>query len=177
MMEVMKSNTHQEVCKSHSTFREKGKDSLDGKLPGEYIAGFVDGEGCFTIVISRHPTKKLGVDARLHFQIELRSDDMEILQKIHKTLGCGHIYELNYKRYGWNPHVELKVSSIREIIDKLIPFFEQYPLRAKKRLSYQYFLQAVEIFKTKQHLTLDGIEQLRNIRKEMNQFSKKSSVG
>ena len=77
MMEVMKSNTHQEVCKSHSTFREKGKDSLDGKLPGEYIAGFVDGEGCFTIVISRHPTKKLGVDARLHFQIELRSDDME----------------------------------------------------------------------------------------------------
>lgn len=177
MMEVMKSNIHQEVCKSHSTFRKKGKDSLDKKLPGEYIAGFIDGEGCFTIVISKHPTKKLGLDARLHFQIELRSDDLEILQQIQKTLDCGHIYTLNYERYGWHPHVELKVSSIREIIDKLIPFFNQYPLRAKKRLSYQYFLQAVEIFKSKQHLTLDGIDKLRAIRKKMNKFSKKSSVG
>jgi intein-encoded DNA endonuclease-like protein len=177
MMEVMKSNVHQEVCKSHSTFREKGKDSLDFQLPGEYVAGFIDGEGCFTIVISKHRTKKLGVDARLHFQIELRSDDLEILQQIQKTLDCGRIYHLNYERYGWNPHVELKVSSIREITDKLIPFLNQYPLRAKKRLSYQYFLQAVEIFKDKQHLTLEGIEQLRNIRKKMNKFSKKSSVG
>jgi len=40
------------------------------KLPGDYVAGFIDGEGCFTITISRHKTKKLGVDARLHFQIE-----------------------------------------------------------------------------------------------------------
>jgi flagellar hook assembly protein FlgD len=39
-------------------------------------------------------------------------------------------------------------------------------------LSYQYFLQAVEIFKSKQHLTLDGIEQLRAIRKKMNKLVK-----
>ncbi len=177
-MEVMKSNELQEVCKSHSTKSSRfGKDSLDyKKLPGEYVAGFVDGEGCFTIVISKHPTKKLGLDARLHFQIELRSDDLEILQQIQKTIDCGRIYHLNYERYGWHPHVELKVSSIREIITKLIPFFKKHPLRAKKRLSYQYFLQAVEIFERKQHLTLEGIERLRDIRRNMNQFSKKSSV-
>lgn len=178
MMKVMKSKVHQEVCKSRSTFRKKGKDSLDyNNLPGDYVAGFIDGEGCFTIVISKHRTKKLGLDARLHFQIELRSDDLLILQQIQKKLNCGHIYYLNYERYGWHPHVELKVSSLREIIDKLIPFLTQYPLRAKKRLSWEYFLQAVEVFKSKQHLTLEGIEKLRNIRKKMNKFSKKSSVG
>ncbi len=143
------------------------------KLPGDYVAGFIDGEGCFTIVISKHKTKKLGLDARLHFQIEVRADDREILQQIRDTIDCGNIYDLSYERYGWNPHVELKVSSFREITDKLIPFLKQYPLRAKKHNSFQYFLQAVKLFEKKEHLTLDGIQKLRNLRKKMNKFSKK----
>jgi hypothetical protein len=141
------------------------------KLPGEYIAGFIDGEGFFTIVISKHQTKKLGLDARLHFQIELRIDDWEILQSIQETLECGKIYQLSYERYGWHPHVELKVSSFREITEKLIPFLSKYPLRAKKKHSYELFLQAVEVFRQKEHLTLAGIERLRAIRSEMNCFS------
>ena len=144
------------------------------KLPGDYIAGFIDGEGCFTIVISKHSTKKLGLDARLHFQIELRIDDLEILQAIQETIDCGKIYTLNYEKYGWHPHVELKVSSLQEITEKLIPFLSHYPLRAKKRHSYRLFLQAVEVFRKKEHLTLTGIEKLRTIRSEMNIFSKKT---
>lgn len=143
-------------------------------LPGNYIAGFIDGEGCFTITISKHASKKLGLDARIHFQIEVRADDLEILQSIQETLDCGKIYFLSYERYGWHPHVELKVSSFQEIVTKLIPFLEKYPLRAKKRHSYRYFLQAVEVFKEKRHLTLEGIEELKVIRSKMNQFSKKS---
>ena len=145
------------------------------KLPGEYIAGFIDGEGCFTIVISKHKTKKLGIDARLHFQIEVRDDDREIIEYIQETLDCGRIYHLSYERYGWNPHVELKNSSFEEITGKLIPFLKKYPLRAKKRFSYQYFLQAVKVFKEKRHFTLEGIQELREIRSKMNQYSKKSS--
>lgn len=142
-------------------------------LPGDYIAGFIDGEGCFTITIAKHSTKKLGLDARIHFQIELRDDDLAILQSIQETLGCGRIYHLSYERYGWNPHAELKVSSFPEIVSKLIPFLTKYPLRGKKKFSYQYFLQAVEVFKAKRHLTLEGIEELRLIRQSMNQYSKK----
>lgn len=143
------------------------------KLPGDYVAGFIDGEGCFTITISKHATKTLGLDARLHFQIELRADDLEILQNIRETIGCGRIYYLSYEKYGWHPHAELKVSSLREITDHLIPFLNQYPLRAKKRFSYQLFLQAVELFQRKEHLTLTGIDKLRAIRSRMNQYSKK----
>jgi hypothetical protein len=82
------------------------------KLPGDYVSGFIDGEGCFTIVISKHKTKKLGLDARIHFQIEVRADDLDIIEDIQETLECGRIYYLSYERYGWNPHVELKVSSL-----------------------------------------------------------------
>lgn len=147
------------------------------KLPGDYVAGFIDGEGCFTITIAKHATKTLGYDARIHFQIELRADDLEILQNIQETIGCGRIYHLAYERYGWHPHAELKVSALGEITEKLVPFLTQYPLRAKKRFSYGLFLQAVELFKRKEHLTHEGLKKLRDIRKEMNQYSKKSSVG
>jgi hypothetical protein len=143
------------------------------KLPGNYVSGFIDGEGCFTIVIAKHKTKKLGLDARLHFQIEVRADDKSILEEIQETIGCGRIYDLSYERYGWNPHAELKVSSFDDITGKLIPFLKRYPLRAKKRFSYQYFLQAVQIFERKEHLTLEGIEKLRAIRSRMNRYSKK----
>ncbi|MEX0895330.1 MAG: LAGLIDADG family homing endonuclease [Patescibacteria group bacterium] len=146
------------------------------KISGDYIAGFIDGEGCFTITISKHRSKKLRLDARIHFQIEVRDDDREILQYIQETIDCGKIYTIDYSKYGWHPHVELKVSSLKDITEKLIPFFEKYPLRAKKRFSYQKFLQAVEIFKRKEHLTQEGIEKLRNIRQKMNVYSP-SSVG
>ncbi len=104
------------------------------KLPPDYVCGFVDGEGCFTICISKHKTKKLGLDARLHFEIELRADDEEILKSIQETLGCGRIYHINYDKYGWAPHVELKVSSIKDVKNKVIPFFKKNKLRAKKRI-------------------------------------------
>lgn len=143
------------------------------KLPPNYICGFVDGEGCFTIIISKHKTKKLGLDARLHFEIELRADDEEILKSIQETLGCGRIYHINYDKYGWAPHVEFKVSSIKDIRDKIIPFFRKYKLLAKKRHSFELFSQAAEIFYNKEHLTMEGIEKLRKIRVKMNRYSKK----
>ena len=146
------------------------------KLPGDYVAGFIDGEGCFTIVISKHKTKKLGLDARLHFQIEVRADDRKIIEDIQETLDCGRIYYLSYERYGWHPHVELKVSSLVEIRGKLIPFLKKYPLRAKKRYSYEFFLEAVEVFVQKEHLTLAGIEKLKVIRQKMNRYSKKDQA-
>lgn len=144
-------------------------------LPPEYICGFVDGEGCFTIVIAKHKQKKLGVDARLHFEIELRADDEEILRRIQKTLDCGKIYFLNYEKYGWHPHVELKVSSIKELLAKVIPFFKKHPLQAKKKHSFELFCQAAEIFQNKEHLTVEGIEKLKNIRLKMNVFSNRKS--
>lgn len=148
------------------------------KLPGDYVAGFIDGEGCFTIVIAKHKTKKLGLDARLHFQIEVRADDRKIIEAIRETIDCGRIYNLSYERYGWHPHVELKVSALPEITGKLIPFLKKYPLRAKKKESFRLFLKAIKVFEKKEHLTMEGITKLRKIREEMNQYSKKrSSVG
>ena len=134
-----------------------------------YIVGFTDGEGCFAILINKHKTKKLRVDANLCFEIELRADDRSVLELIQKRLNCGRIVQLNYERYGWKPHVKFVVRKQSDILFKVIPFFRQFPLQGKKGKDFKLFCQAGEIFKKKQHLTKEGIDQLRKIREFMNE--------
>lgn len=138
------------------------------KLPPWYIVGFTDGEGCFAITISKHKTKKLGLDACLIFEIELRGDDREVLERLKATWKCGRIYELNYARYGWKPHIKYAVKSRKEIFDVVIPFFKKYPLQGKKAKDFEDFCQAAEIFARKGHLTKEGIKKLKEIRRFMN---------
>ncbi len=134
-----------------------------------YVVGLVDGEGCFAIIITKHKTKKFGKDARLCFEIELRADDRPILEIVQKRLNCGYLYDLNYKRYGWKPHVKFYVHKQSDIFYKVIPFFKQFPLPGKKGKDFQLFCQAAELFKQKKHLTEDGMNQLLKIREFMNE--------
>lgn len=143
-------------------------DKMVDKLHPWYIVGLVDGEGCFAITISNHKTKKLGLDARLIFEIELRGDDREVLERLKNTFGCGSIYELNYDRYGWKPHIKYAIKSHKDIFKILIPFFKKYPLQGKKKKDFDDFCRAAKIFREKRHLTFLGIAELQEIRKFMN---------
>ena len=132
-------------------------------LNPQYIVGFVDGEGCFSITINKNSDRL--PEIRLIFEIELREDDEPILREIQKVLGCGNIYRLDYERYAkWRPHVKLKVSNFNDISQKIIPFFTRYPLQAKKRLQFRQFCRVAELIKDKQHLTIEGVEQIRALK-------------
>lgn len=134
-------------------------------LNPHYIVGFVDGEGCFSISLNKNGDRL--PEVRLIFEIELREDDEPILHEIQKSLNCGNIYRLDYERYAkWRPHVKFKVSNFTDISQKVIPFFQRYPLQAKKRLQFEKFCQVAELIKSRQHLTLAGIEQIRALRHE-----------
>lgn len=133
-----------------------------------YIVGFTDGEGSFSITISKHKTKRLGLDARLMFEIELRGDDKPLLLEIQQYFKCGQIYDLNYDRYGWKPHVKYAVKNLKDLTRIIIPFFKKYQLKGKKAKDFQLFCQAADLFKDKKHLTKDGIEELYKLRQFMN---------
>ena len=133
-----------------------------------YVTGFVEGEGCFCVSISKHKTKRLGLEARLMFEIEMIIDDKPLLEKLQNYFDCGQIYILNYERYGWRPHVKYAVKSQRDVIEKIIPFFRKYPLKGKKKKDFEYFCSAAEMFKSKEHLTEEGIKKLRKIQLKMN---------
>src|SRR3989338_6063062 len=127
--------------------KHKGQNLLDPN----YIVGFVDGEGCFSVGCSRRPDIKSGYDIRAAFEIEMTTDDREVLERIHETLGKpGHIYDFEFKRYPrWKPHTKLKVSSMKGLTEVIIPFFKKHQLNSKKRkkkhLKIRYEKQIVEM--------------------------------
>lgn len=136
---------------------------MNSKLNPYYLTGLVDGEGCFCVSFNKHGDNR--TEVRLLFEIELREDDKEILERVKKTLGCGNIYYLKYERYKkWRPHYKYKVSNLKDISEKIIPFFQKYPLQAKKKHSFTIFTKVAGLMKEKRHLNKQGIEEIRGIR-------------
>ncbi len=177
-----------EVSRGRSTVRNKGgrnpalrapygKDQIHGEpLDGAYIAGFIDGEGSFSISIGKHKTLSRGLEVRPEFEIELRDDDREILERICVTIGCGRIYDCSYERYGWYPHAKYKVTSTREMESILFPFLDQNPLQAKKAKSYVLFKEIVLAYRRKEHLTDAGFDKILKTRDQLRALGKKAKT-
>lgn len=146
-----------------------GRKEQTSRLSPDYVVGFVDGEGSFSVPISVHRTLRRRAEVRPTFEIELREDDLPILRRIHAALGCGRLYHLKYHRYAkWRPHVKLKVTRLAELQDVLIPFFERHPLLAKKRKSFEIFKRIVRMVARKEHLAATGFSTITQLRKRMN---------
>jgi len=142
-------------------------------LPPHYIVGFIDGEGSFSVSINKNRTLKSGIEVRPEFEIELRADDREILERIMETIGCGVIYDCSYERYGWFPHTKYKISSTKDMEKYLFPFLDKYPLQAKKSKVYKLFREIVMIVRRKDHLTEPGFARIQHLRNEIRKFGKK----
>ncbi|MDP2668420.1 MAG: LAGLIDADG family homing endonuclease [bacterium] len=123
------------------------------KLSGEYIAGFVDGEGCFALHFRRdirreRTNKPTYFSWKIQFSIVLRADDVDILKRIKEALECGSISiaKRGYARY--------QVTDVSDLNAKIVPFFEKNRLQAKKQLDFILWKEAAMIiFKTKRKET------------------------
>ena len=184
----------QEVSRVRSTRREKlwaekdrrrneklqkpyGKEQIQRKkLNPHYVVGFIDGEGSFSISIGKHKTLKRGYEVRPEFEIEVRNNDQEILDRVLITIGAGRIYDLSYERYGWYPHAKYKITSIWDLKEYLFPFLDKYPPQAKKGKSYQLFRKIVLMVCDKQHLSDEGFEKIVQLRAELRMLGKKAKT-
>jgi hypothetical protein len=83
------------------------------------------------------------------------------MELIVKALNCGHIYK---KRNT----VDFYVSSFKDIMNIIIPFFDKYPLRGIKILDYKDFYKVALLMKKKQHITAEGLILIKKIKDGMN---------
>lgn len=177
-----------EVSRVHSTNRKPfqrnlnlakpfGKERIHQiKLNPYYIAGFIDGEGSFSVSVGKHKTLKRGLEVRPEFEIELRADDKEILERLLITIGCGKIYDCSYERYGWYPHVKYKITSTKDMEIFLFPFLDRYKLQAKKAKTYQFFKEIVLMVRCKEHLTHKGFLKILKLRDRIRSLGKKQKT-
>lgn len=128
-----------------------------------YLAGFVDGEGSFTVTIHRHPTR-FGWVIDPIFQVYQHKDNAFILYIFKKTFGCGYVSEK-----GGNPSCFVYcVDKIQQLQDIVIPFFERYPLIGEKYSNFLLFKEIVFRLVEKQHFTKEGFIDIVKICFKMN---------
>jgi hypothetical protein len=60
------------------------------------------------------------------------------------------------------------VAKIDDIVMKIIPFFEKYPIKGSKHNNYIYFKEAAFIIKSKEHLTDKGMDRIKELKAVIN---------
>ena len=135
-----------------------------------YTTGLVDGEGSFSVSVQKDPTHRLGYRLKPSFSLGLHKEDLRILNEIRDNLDCGTIY-FNKKM------VQLKVEDIESLVGKVIPFFEKYPLRAKKKEDFEIFKKVVLMMSRKEHLkNVHAFLDILRLRSQMNMVGRSRRI-
>ena len=147
----------------------------------QWIVGFTDGEGCFSVSIFKNKTTTSGWQVFPEFVITQGEKSLPALKIFMKYFQCGKIY--TNKRYD-NHNENLYrycVRSINDLEEKVIPFFENNPLYTAKKKDFEFFAKIIYLMIKKKHLTENGMKQIAKIIQKMNrkvpsQFLKSSEA-
>ena len=138
-------------------------DNQQGRLEPWWITGFVDGEGCFSISIFKNATTKAGVQIFPEFVVTQGAKSLEALVKLQNFFGCGRIYENKRIDNHRESLYRFCVRSNKDLRDKIIPFFEEYPLNTSKHHDFMVFCKVVDMIGNRAHLTPEGLLAIRDL--------------
>ena len=147
-----------------------------------WVTGFVDGEGCFSIGFVRQPDKwnrkgyKTGYQVSHDFAVVQGAKSVHCLQELQKFFGVGHIY-INRRHDNHKEHMyRYCVTKRDDLLNVIIPFFEQHPLRSAKQKDFKKFSRCVRLMKRDAHLTREGLVSIANIVATMNRQKPRESL-
>ncbi len=138
------------------------------------MIGFVDGEGCFSIGFVRQPDRagrkgyKAGYQVFHRFVVTQGAKSVRCLEELRDFFGVGRIF-LNQRHDNHKEHLcQYHVSRRSELMETIIPFFRQFPLRSAKQADFEKFARCVELTSEGLHLTPAGLIQIAEIAQTMN---------
>ena len=141
-----------------------------GSLTPDYVAGFIDGEGCFSVSIHPHPTTRYGRRWLIApcFQAYQHRDNVMILEALRDFFGCGRISSKG-------PNSSVMTYSVyrrSELESVIIPFFERYPLMSRKHEDFVKWSEVVRLMQRKAHRTEEGFRRIVELAFATNQRGK-----
>jgi len=137
-----------------------GADNQQERLDS-WIAGFVDGEGCFHVAINRQPKMTLGWQVLPEFRVVQHKKDTQTLRMIQKRVGCG-IITVNH-----DDRNELRVRGINNLM-KIVGFFRINKLKTSKLNNFKKFATVIKMMKEGKHLKRTGLKEIAEIAATMN---------
>ena len=136
-------------------------DNQQGRLDPQWIVGFVDGEGCFSVSILRNSTTKLGVQVFPEFVVTQGAKSLSVLEDIQEYFQCGNIYENRRTDNHKENLYRFCERNVNDISTKIVPFFEQHKLRTAKQHDFVLFCKVIKAILNKEHLSIDGVDQIK----------------
>jgi len=128
-----------------------------------FVSGFADAEGCFLVLIRKSQKNKSGFQLEANFTINLHSRDLDLLKLIQNYFGgAGRIGKER------NGCCDFVISSLDQIVTRVISHFYKYPLKTHKYSDYLLFKEVVGMMQQKEHLTIEGLHKIVNIRASLN---------
>lgn len=132
---------------------------------GNYIAGFVDGEGSFNVPIRRSHDR--GAPWRVSLSFDVSQLGRELPGFLRDTFGAGTVRERG------DGVVYFEVTRPRELRERVIPFFERFPLRGSKRHDLEIFETVLRLVESGRHTSARGIREVLDLRAPMNRGGKR----
>ncbi len=155
------------VCMS--SHNPSGADNQQER-PGieQWIVGFVDGEGCFSISIVRNHTCRLGWQVQHEFAVTQAASSRGALELIQGHFGCGRILEQQRHDDHREPLCRFSVKRRGDLRNIVVPFFERNPLITAKRADFVRFDTVLQMMERGEHLTESGLRRIASITEAMN---------
>ena len=140
-----------------------------GSLTPDYVVGFIDGEGCFSVSVRPHPSINNPQRWLISpaFQAYQHGDAVEVLHRLREFFGCGSITSKGPK----SSVMTYSVHSKTELESVIIPFFEDHPLLIKQG-DFRKFSEVVRLMRRKAHRTSKGLRRIIELAFSMNQRGK-----
>jgi hypothetical protein len=139
-----------------------------------WVIGFVDGEGCFSIGFVKQPDRvarrgyRTGYQVAHSFVVVQGARSVQCLHELRGFFGVGAV-SINRRYDDHKEHMRrYHVSARRELLEVVIPFFREHPLRSSKRHDFEAFARCVGICATGRHLTVPGLIEIAEIAETMN---------
>lgn len=135
---------------------------------GSYISGFVDGEGCFCVSFQPSRRHRFGWEVRPSFSVSQNADRAELLHTIKERWQCGFIRPDRSDKT-----IKYEVRTVRDLVERVLPHFESYPLLSSKRKDVQLFSEICALVHDGRHLERDGFERIVRLAVQMNPSGKR----
>lgn len=137
------------------------------KLDPNWIAGFISGDSSFSVAIENVSTG-LGKRVRLIFGTCLHIRDYPLLLLIRNHFIDSKNISSNIHCSKKNNTSILQIKDTKVIFNKVIPFFNKYPVEGIKALDFNDFQEVAKLMGDKQHLTPPGLDRIIKIANGMN---------
>jgi hypothetical protein len=147
-----------------------------------WVIGFVDGEGCFSVGFVRQGDREgrrgytTGYQVAHEFAVTQGAQSVRCLHELEAFFGVGSV--IPNRRYD-NHRENLYRYAVRkrsDLLETVIPFFMQNPMRSSKQENFEKFAYCVALIDAGLHLTAHGLIEIAQVAETMNRRKPRSDL-